>query len=59
MRLPMDKRIGEGIGHFGDFQYEIYFKPLQGILRRLPVDFGNWRRTTAAMTPSVLNYVQR
>ncbi|WP_192805335.1 hypothetical protein [Noviherbaspirillum aerium] len=55
----MDKRIGEGIGHFGDFQYEIYFKPLQGILRRLPVDFGNWRRTTAAMTPSVLNYVQR
>lgn len=45
--------------HFGDFQLEIYFKGLQGVLPKYPVDFaGLEQRAQAAMAPSLLKYVQ-
>ena len=45
--------------HFGDFQTEIYFQGLQGVVPRYPVDFaGLEQRAQAAMPPSVLKYVQ-
>jgi len=45
--------------HFGDFQLEIYFKGLQGVLPKYPVDFaGLEQRAQAAMAPSLQKYVQ-
>jgi lactate 2-monooxygenase len=45
--------------HFGDYQNEIYFKGLRGVLLRHPVDFKLLElRAQAAMPASVLSYVQ-
>src|SRR5258708_5152405 len=45
--------------HFGDYQTEIYFKGLRGVLPSLPADFKLLeQRAQAAMPPSVLPYVQ-
>jgi lactate 2-monooxygenase len=45
--------------HFGDYQNEIYYKGLRGVLPRLPVDFKLLeQRAQAAMPASVLSYVQ-
>jgi lactate 2-monooxygenase len=45
--------------HFGDYQTEIYFNGLRGILPSLPVDFKLLeQRAQAAMPPSLLSYVQ-
>ncbi|MEM6584067.1 MAG: alpha-hydroxy-acid oxidizing protein [Pseudomonadota bacterium] len=45
--------------HFGDFQNEIYFKGLQGVMPDYPVDFaGLVDRASKAMPPQVLSYVQ-
>ena len=44
--------------HFGDYQTEIYFKGLRGVLPSLPADFKLLeQRAQAAMPPSVLSYV--
>ncbi len=46
------------MGHFGDYQNEIYLKGLRGILPRLPVDFCLLeQKAHAAMPASVLSYV--
>ena len=43
---------------FGDYQNEIYFRGLQGVKPRLPVDFKGWEeKARAAMPASVLSYV--
>jgi len=45
--------------HFGDYQNEIYFKGLRGVVPSLPADFKSLeQRAQAAMPPSVLSYVQ-
>ncbi|MEM8562875.1 MAG: alpha-hydroxy-acid oxidizing protein [Pseudomonadota bacterium] len=45
--------------HFGDFQNEIYFKGLQGVMPDYPVDFATLvERASKAMSPQVLSYVQ-
>lgn len=45
--------------NFGDFQLEIYFAGLSGVLPTIPVDFaGLEQRAAAALPPSVLTYVQ-
>ena len=47
------------MGHYGDYQNEIYGAGLRGILPRLPVDAaGLEARAVAAMPPHVLDYVQ-
>jgi lactate 2-monooxygenase len=47
------------VTHFGDYQLSIYFAGLSGQLPKYPVDFASWQaRAEAAMSPSVLNYVQ-
>jgi lactate 2-monooxygenase len=47
------------MAHYGDYQNEIYFGGLQGVLPRVPVDFPTLQaRAAAAMSPSLLNYVQ-
>lgn len=47
------------MGHFGDYQNEIYGAGLRGVLTKLPVDYATLvQRATAAMPPHVLNYVQ-
>lgn len=47
------------MGHYGDYQNEIYGAALRGILPRLPVDAaGLEARAVAAMPPHVLDYVQ-
>jgi lactate 2-monooxygenase len=47
------------MAHFGDYQNEIYFAGLGGVMPRLPVDFATLeQRAAAALPPSVLNYVQ-
>jgi len=44
---------------YGDYQLEIYMAGLGGQLPKWPVDFASWeKRAEAAMSPSVLNYVQ-
>ena len=44
---------------YGDYQLEIYHAGLQGVLPRYPVDFATLeRRAEAALSPSVLKYVQ-
>lgn len=46
-------------GHYGDFQTEIYFQGLQGVVPEYPIDFATLlERATAAMPPYVLSYVQ-
>ncbi|MBO0856097.1 MAG: alpha-hydroxy-acid oxidizing protein [Nocardia sp.] len=43
---------------FGDFQNEIYFQGLQGVVPALPVDFAGLReRAQATMPPSIWSYV--
>jgi lactate 2-monooxygenase len=43
---------------FGDYQYEIYLRGLQGVKPKLPVDFkGLEQKARAAMPDSVLSYV--
>ena len=45
--------------HFGDYQHEIYFAGLSGIVPKIPVDFATLeQRAAAALPPSVLTYVQ-
>ena len=45
--------------HFGDYQNEIYGAGMAGIQPRLPVDYATLvARAQAALSPSVLNYVQ-
>lgn len=45
--------------HYGDYQTEIYFQGLHGVLPKYPVDFaGLQARAQAAMPPSTLKYVQ-
>lgn len=45
--------------HYGDLQLDIYFKGLHGVTPKYPVDFaGLEQRAQAALSPSVLNYVQ-
>ncbi|MEM8661273.1 MAG: alpha-hydroxy-acid oxidizing protein, partial [Pseudomonadota bacterium] len=45
--------------HFGDYQNEIYFQGLQGIMPDYPVDFaGIVERASKALAPHVLSYVQ-
>ncbi len=45
--------------HFGDYQLEVYFGGLQGVMPKYPVDFaGLEARAQAAMPPSTLKYVQ-
>ncbi|MCR5869058.1 MAG: alpha-hydroxy-acid oxidizing protein [Aquincola tertiaricarbonis] len=45
--------------HYGDFQNAIYGAGLAGVLPKVPTDFATLEaRATAAMTPSLLNYVQ-
>ena len=47
------------MGHFGDYQNEIYGAGLRGVLPKVPVDYATLvQRATAAMPPHVLNYVQ-
>ncbi|MBS0254926.1 MAG: alpha-hydroxy-acid oxidizing protein [Proteobacteria bacterium] len=47
------------MGHYGDFQNEIYGAGLAGIIPQWPVDFATLKaRAEAAMSPSLLNYVQ-
>jgi lactate 2-monooxygenase len=48
-----------GMRHFGDYQTEIYFAGLSGVVPKVPVDFATLeRRAEAALPPSVLKYVQ-
>jgi lactate 2-monooxygenase len=45
--------------HFGDYQNQIYGAGLRGVVPTLPVDFATLeRRAAAAMSPSLLSYVQ-
>jgi len=45
--------------HFGDYQHEIYFGGLHGVMPKYPVDFaGLEARAQAAMAPALLKYVQ-
>ena len=45
-------------GQFGDYQNEIYFNGLFGMLPTLPMAFAELdRRAEAALPPSVLSYV--
>jgi lactate 2-monooxygenase len=47
------------MGHYGDYQTEIYGAGMRGVLPKLPVDFASLSaRASAAMPPHVLNYVQ-
>lgn len=47
------------MAHFGDYQNEIYFGGLHGVLPRVPVDYPTLEaRAAAALPASVLNYVQ-
>jgi lactate 2-monooxygenase len=44
---------------FGDYQNEIYFSGLSGVLPKFPVDFATLeQRASAALAPAVLNYLQ-
>lgn len=45
--------------HFGDYQNEIYFGALHGVLPKLSVDYPTLEaRAATAMPPSLLSYVQ-
>ena len=45
--------------HYGDYQNAIYGAGLSGVITKLPVDFATLeRRAAAALSPSVLDYVQ-
>ena len=45
--------------HYGDYQFDIYYGGLQGIVPKFPVDFATLEaRASAAMSPSLLKYVQ-
>jgi lactate 2-monooxygenase len=47
------------MSHYGNYQNEIYFAGLQGVVPKIPVDFATLEaRATAAMPPSLLKYVQ-
>lgn len=47
------------MAHFGDYQNEIYLAGLRGVITRVPVDYPSLvARASAAMPPSLLNYVQ-
>jgi len=47
------------MGHYGDYQNEIYGAGLRGVLPKLPVDHATLcARASAAMPPHILNYVQ-
>ena len=47
------------MGHYGDFQNEIYGAGLAGVIPQWPVDFATLKaRAERAMSPSLLNYVQ-
>ena len=45
--------------HYGDYQNQIYFAGLNGVLPKTPVDWATLQqRAAAALPPSVLTYVQ-
>jgi lactate 2-monooxygenase len=45
--------------HYGDFQLDIYFRGLSGVVPKVPVDFaGLEARAQAALPPSIRKYVQ-
>ena len=45
--------------HYGDYQNQIYFAGLGGVLPKIPVDYATLvARAEQAMPPHVLNYVQ-
>jgi lactate 2-monooxygenase len=45
--------------HYGDYQNQIYFEGLQGIVPKVPVDFASLEEQACASMPqSVLTYVQ-
>lgn len=47
------------MSNYGDFQLEIYYRGLSGVIPTLPTDFATLlKRATAALPPHVLNYVQ-
>jgi lactate 2-monooxygenase len=47
------------MAHYGDYQNQLYFDGLRGVLTALPVDHATLeRRASAAMPLSVLDYVQ-
>src|SRR4051794_19490490 len=47
------------MAQYGDYQNELYFAGLHGVLPKVPVDFATLeRRAEAALPPSVLPYVQ-
>lgn len=47
------------MSHYGDYQNAIYFAGLNGVVPKYPVDFASLKaRAEAAMSPSLLNYVQ-
>jgi lactate 2-monooxygenase len=47
------------MAHYGDYQNELYFAALRGVLPKVPVDHATLEaRAGAAMPPFVLNYVQ-
>ena len=47
------------MGHYGDYQNQIYFAGLAGVVPKLPVDYATLeRRAAQALPPSVLTYVQ-
>ncbi|NEX63512.1 alpha-hydroxy-acid oxidizing protein [Noviherbaspirillum galbum] len=47
------------MAHFGDFQNEIYFAGLSGVIQKWPVDFPTLeKRAAEAMSTSLLNYVR-
>ena len=47
------------MAQYGDYQHVIYGAGLAGVVPNVPVDFATLeRRASAAMPPSVLNYVQ-
>lgn len=47
------------MGHYGDLQTQIYQDGLRGVLPDYPVDFATLeKRAEAALSPSMLNYVQ-
>jgi len=47
------------MAQFGDYQHQIYFAGLRGVLPKVPVDYLTLEaRASAAMPAAVLNYVQ-
>jgi lactate 2-monooxygenase len=58
LAVTPNNRGGEHVGHYGDYQTEIYVGGLGGKLPKLPVDFRELEaRAHAAMSPGLVAYV--